>query len=308
MLDTEVYSNTGGQQSKATPLGAVAKFAAAGKETAKKDLGLMAMSYGHVYVARVAFGAKDAQTVQALPGGRGLSRPVADHRLQPLHRPRLRHGLRRRAAEAGRGLRRVAALPLRPAARRGGRAAARRSTPAPPKISAARLHAQRGALPHGREAGPRALPAPARRRPSTTRAQRYAVYQQLAGLTIPDRRREPTPSPSAGHSEEAAMDLTTTLPRPRAPAPADARRLAAGGRPRHRARLEDAGAAAIVMHSLFEEQIAREQVPTFLPHRAARRVLRRGAQLLPEPRRASPSGPRSTSSSSRGSRRRSRCR
>ena len=60
VLDTEVYSNTGGQQSKATPLGAAAKFAAAGKETAKKDLGLMAMSYGHVYVARVAFGAKDA--------------------------------------------------------------------------------------------------------------------------------------------------------------------------------------------------------------------------------------------------------
>ena len=61
VLDTEVYSNTGGQQSKATPLGAAAKFAAAGKETGKKDLGLMAMSYGHVYVARVAFGAKDAR-------------------------------------------------------------------------------------------------------------------------------------------------------------------------------------------------------------------------------------------------------
>ena len=65
VLDTEVYSNTGGQQSKATPLGAAAKFASAGKETAKKDLGMMAMSYGHVYVARVAFGAKDAQTVKA---------------------------------------------------------------------------------------------------------------------------------------------------------------------------------------------------------------------------------------------------
>jgi pyruvate-ferredoxin/flavodoxin oxidoreductase len=65
VLDTEVYSNTGGQQSKATPLGAAAKFAASGKETAKKDLGLLAMSYGHVYVARVAFGAKDAQTVRA---------------------------------------------------------------------------------------------------------------------------------------------------------------------------------------------------------------------------------------------------
>jgi pyruvate-ferredoxin/flavodoxin oxidoreductase len=65
VLDTEVYSNTGGQQSKATPLGAAAKFAMAGRELAKKDLALMAMSYGNVYVARVAFGARDNQTVLA---------------------------------------------------------------------------------------------------------------------------------------------------------------------------------------------------------------------------------------------------
>jgi pyruvate-ferredoxin/flavodoxin oxidoreductase len=65
VLDTEVYSNTGGQQSKATPIGASAKFAAAGKRAGKKDLGLMAMAYGTVYVAQVAFGAKDAQTVKA---------------------------------------------------------------------------------------------------------------------------------------------------------------------------------------------------------------------------------------------------
>jgi len=66
VLDTEVYSNTGGQQSKATPLGAAAKFAAAGKAVGKKDLGLIAMSYRTAYVAEVAFGAKDAQTVKAL--------------------------------------------------------------------------------------------------------------------------------------------------------------------------------------------------------------------------------------------------
>ena len=65
VLDTEVYSNTGGQVSKATPLGAVAKFAAAGKAAAKKDLGLMAMTYGHVYVASVAMGARDEHTVRA---------------------------------------------------------------------------------------------------------------------------------------------------------------------------------------------------------------------------------------------------
>ncbi len=66
VLDTEVYSNTGGQASKATGLGAIAKFAMAGKPTPKKDLAFMAMSYGHVYVAQIAMGANDAHTLRAL--------------------------------------------------------------------------------------------------------------------------------------------------------------------------------------------------------------------------------------------------
>ena len=66
VLDTEVYSNTGGQASKATPLGAVARFAAAGKSLPKKDLGLIAMSYGNIYVAQIALGANDAQALKAL--------------------------------------------------------------------------------------------------------------------------------------------------------------------------------------------------------------------------------------------------
>lgn len=65
VMDTEVYSNTGGQMSKATPIGAVAKFAAAGKTQSKKDLGMIAMSYGYVYVAHVALGANPAQTIKA---------------------------------------------------------------------------------------------------------------------------------------------------------------------------------------------------------------------------------------------------
>ena len=65
VLDTEVYSNTGGQASKATPRAAVAKFAAGGKPGPKKDLGLIAMSYGSVYVASVAMGAKDEHTLKA---------------------------------------------------------------------------------------------------------------------------------------------------------------------------------------------------------------------------------------------------
>jgi pyruvate-ferredoxin/flavodoxin oxidoreductase len=66
VMDTEVYSNTGGQSSKATPRAAVAKFAANGKDLPKKDLGMMAMSYGYVYVARIAMGASDRQTLQAI--------------------------------------------------------------------------------------------------------------------------------------------------------------------------------------------------------------------------------------------------
>src|SRR5208282_6082179 len=64
VLDTEVYSNTGGQMSKATPLGAIAKFATGGKRTSKKDLAMEAISYGSVYVARVAMGGSDTHSVK----------------------------------------------------------------------------------------------------------------------------------------------------------------------------------------------------------------------------------------------------
>ena len=66
VLDTEVYSNTGGQSSKSTPTAAIAKFAASGKKTKKKDLGMMAMSYGYVYVAQVAMGADKNQVIKAM--------------------------------------------------------------------------------------------------------------------------------------------------------------------------------------------------------------------------------------------------
>ena len=65
-MDTEVYSNTGGQSSKATPTSAIAKFAAGGKRTKKKDLGRMAMTYGYVYVAQVALGADMNQCIKAI--------------------------------------------------------------------------------------------------------------------------------------------------------------------------------------------------------------------------------------------------
>ncbi len=88
VLDTEVYSNTGGQQSKATPLGAVAKFASAGKETRKKDLGLLAMSYGHIYVASVGLQAKNQQTIQAFLEAESFPGPA----LIVAHSPCIAHG------------------------------------------------------------------------------------------------------------------------------------------------------------------------------------------------------------------------
>ncbi|WP_455540047.1 pyruvate:ferredoxin (flavodoxin) oxidoreductase [Terrisporobacter sp.] len=90
VFDTEVYSNTGGQSSKATPLGATAKFAAAGKRTRKKDLGMMAMTYGNVYVAQVAIGADYNQTVKAIVEAEAYDGPS----IIIAYAPCINHGLK----------------------------------------------------------------------------------------------------------------------------------------------------------------------------------------------------------------------
>ena len=90
VLDTEVYSNTGGQASKSTPAGAVAKFAASGKKIRKKDLGMMAMSYGYVYVAQVAMGANNAQYLKAIKEAEAFPGPS----LIIAYSPCINHGLR----------------------------------------------------------------------------------------------------------------------------------------------------------------------------------------------------------------------
>jgi pyruvate-ferredoxin/flavodoxin oxidoreductase len=91
VYDTEVYSNTGGQSSKATPTGSVAKFAASGKKTAKKDLGAMMMSYGYVYVASVAMGANKQQLVKALAEAEAYNGPS----LILAYSPCINHGIMR---------------------------------------------------------------------------------------------------------------------------------------------------------------------------------------------------------------------
>lgn len=90
VLDTEVYSNTGGQSSKSTPIGAVAKFAASGKRIRKKDLGMMAMSYGYVYVAQVSMGANQAQYFKAIKEAEAYPGPS----LVIAYAPCINHGLR----------------------------------------------------------------------------------------------------------------------------------------------------------------------------------------------------------------------
>ena len=91
VLDTEVYSNTGGQASKSTATGAIAKFSAGGKATKKKDLGLMAMSYGYVYVAQVAMGADQAQTLKAIREAEAYDGPS----LVICYCPCIEHGMKR---------------------------------------------------------------------------------------------------------------------------------------------------------------------------------------------------------------------
>jgi len=96
VLDTEVYSNTGGQSSKSTPTGSVAKFAAAGKRTKKKDLGMMAMSYGYVYVAQVAMGANPAQLIKAMVEAEAYHGPS----LVIAYAPCINHGINMGHAQA----------------------------------------------------------------------------------------------------------------------------------------------------------------------------------------------------------------
>ena len=90
VFDTEVYSNTGGQSSKSTPTAAIAKFAASGKRTKKKDLGMIAMSYGYVYVAQIAMGADKNQTLKAIAEAEAYPGPS----LIIAYAPCINHGLK----------------------------------------------------------------------------------------------------------------------------------------------------------------------------------------------------------------------
>jgi pyruvate-ferredoxin/flavodoxin oxidoreductase len=194
VLDTEVYSNTGGQASKATPLGASAKFAVAGKEVGKKDLGLLAMSYGHVYVARVAFGAKDAQTVKAFQEAESYPGPslIIAYSHCIAHGYDMVHGAEQQKLAVDSGV-----WPLYrfdPRRVEAGQPPLLLDSP-PGKISPREYMRNETRF----RAVERMDPVRFQRllaRAERLAAQRFAVYQQLAGIKVPLGADEPHPVPT----------------------------------------------------------------------------------------------------------------
>ena len=245
VLDTEVYSNTGGQASKATPLGAIAKFAAAGKTTPRKDLALMAIAYGKVYVAQIAMGANNEQALVAMREAEAYPGHVADPGVLAVHRSRHRHAPRHEAGGPRRGLRLLAAVPLR------SDHAGTRHEPVPARLAAAAHSArgiplQRGALQVAR------ADAPGRRETDARRgaARPAGALPRVRGSG--DARRQPV-RPGCHVMNLTSRYLGLQLAHPIVAAASPLTATLDGMR-----RLEDAGAAAVVMASLYEEQIRAE--------------------------------------------------
>ena len=281
VLDTEVYSNTGGQMSKATPRGAVAKFATGGKQTGKKDLAMEAISYGSVYVARVAMGGSDTHTVKAFLEAEAHDGPFTHHRLQPLHRAWLRHGLRDKSAEGGCAFRLLAADPLQPGPAHG------RKESFPARFESAEHPAQAICLSGGplHDAG-------AEQSSSSSRAAAQRSGRRRAPVArVRQSRRNGRPGSESRHSSEGKgrrcrgngeerrrrgmSDLTTnylglTLKSPLVASASPICESVSSIR-----QLEDAGIGAVVLPSLFEEQIELESF-------ALDADLCRGAESFPE--------------------------
>jgi pyruvate-ferredoxin/flavodoxin oxidoreductase len=183
VLDTEVYSNTGGQQSKATPLGASAKFAEAGKDVPKKDLGMLAMTYGHVYVARIAFGARMKQTVQAFLEADAHPGPslIIAYSHCIAHGYDMAFGVEQQKRAMASGVWPLYRFDPRRSAQ--GQPPLKLDSP-PPTIGVRDYMRHEGRFRIVEKTNPerfKVLAAAAEREAR----QRYAVYEQLAGITIP---------------------------------------------------------------------------------------------------------------------------
>ena len=231
VLDTEVYSNTGGQASKATPLGAAAKFAAAGKPVGKKDLGLLANMYGHVYVAKVAFGAKMAQTAQAFLEAESYHGPslIIAYSHCIAHGYDMAHGASQQKLAVDSG--------VWPLYRFDPRRLVKGEPPlhldyGPPKAKVADYMRNESRF----RMVERADPARYKKFVAESQAaaeRRYAVYQQLAGITVPvdstRRSRQHAARPTRRRSDGSQHHV----PRDAPAASADRRRRTARRRPGH---------------------------------------------------------------------------
>ena len=245
VLDTEVYSNTGGQASKATPRGAVAKFAAAGKGQGKKDLGLLAIGLRRRLRRADRDGRRHAAHGQGARRGRGAPGPVARDRLLDVHRARDRH-VDQHVPPEGSGRRRLlAAVSLRSAAARTdprGSSTARRR-PSPSRSSRRRRRASRCWR----------VRIPSEPRRSWTTAQsdiwtRRRRYEQLAGI-------EPH-----GGGPVMTVDLHTRYLGLELRSPIVASASPMGQKIDTLRRMQDAGVGAVVLPSLFEEQVEHEEL------------------------------------------------
>ena len=248
VLDTEVYSNTGGQASKATPLGAIAKFAAAGKTTPRKDLALMAIAYGKVYVAQIAMGANNEQALVAMREAEaypGTSLILAYSQCIA-HGIDMRHGMKQAARAVASGY-----WPLfrfDPTMRGRGMNPFRLDSPRPRiPLEEYRYNEVR-------------FKSLAQTHPDTAKRMLDAVAARLVGALQGVRgsgvaRRQPVQSRAAGRSimNLATRYLGLPLAHPIVAAASPLTATLDGMKS-----LEDAGAAAVVMTSLFEEQIRAE--------------------------------------------------
>ena len=277
VLDTEVYSNTGGQMSKATPLGAVAKFAAAGK-TVRQEGHRPAGDRLRQRVRRAGRdGRRSAADAAGVPRGRGLRRAVAGHRLQPLHRARHRDARRARPAVPRRGQRVLAADPLRPGGR--ARPAATRS------CSTRRGRASRWPTTPTASCATASLantdPAEAERLHGLAEeavAQRWEVYEEMAtrgAAPVPRRRAQ------GGLMELATDYLGLTLRNPLVASASPLSQTVDGVR-----RLADAGVGAVVLLLALRGAAAPRGGAERAAGRRRHRELRRVAVVLPGRRRA----------------------
>ncbi len=267
VLDTEVYSNTGGQASKATPRGAVAKFAAAGKDVRKKDLGVIATAYGDVYVAQVAMGADNPQTVKAFAEAEAYRGPS----LIIAYSHCIAHGI-----DMSRGMshhREAVDSGYWPLYRYDPSRAARGEHPFHLDSKGPSIPLQRFAMKEARFAMlARADPERADRLFRLAQRdveERWHFYEQMAGIerTVPDRAggggrrpREGGGRRRAGGGDGMTVELRTRylgldLANPLVPSASPL-----CSRIDTLRRLRDAGAAAVVLPSLFEEQIEHEAI------------------------------------------------